>query len=123
MFPQDLALDGREETLYEELPRKEIKKSPKTRKNGIKESPLRELDDDVVNGNLSAGNKLIVDIKNLRKRKRAAEKDREELEREFKHLGWEIRCQLEGEVDSVERDVKSLKTKIHALFEDSDDRG
>jgi SepF-like predicted cell division protein (DUF552 family) len=123
MFPQDLALHGREEAFYEELPPKEVKESPETRKNGIEQSPLRALDDDVVNGNLSAGNKLIVDIKNLRKRKRAAEKDRDELGREFKRLGWEICCQLEEDVDSVESDVKSLKTKIHALFEDSDDRG
>src|SRR5271154_2014114 len=123
MFPQDLALDGCEETFYEELPPKEVQESPETRKNGIEQTPLRAFDDDVVNGNLSAGNKLIVDIKNLRKRKRAAEKDREELEREFKQLGGEIRCQLEEDVDSVETDVQSLKTKIHALFEDSDDRG
>jgi SepF-like predicted cell division protein (DUF552 family) len=53
----------------------------------VGESTTQAFDDDVVNGNLSAGNKLIVDIKNLRKRKRAAEKDRDELEREFKQLG------------------------------------
>ena len=121
MFPQDLALHGREEAFYEELPPKEVKESPETRKNGIEQSPLRALDDDVVNGNLSAGNKLIVDIKNLRKRKRAAEKDREELEREFKQLGSEIRWQLEEAVDSVETDVQSLKTKMDALFEAIDD--
>jgi SepF-like predicted cell division protein (DUF552 family) len=123
MFPQDLALDGREETFYEELPPKEVKEPLETRKNAIEGSPLRAFDDDVVNGKLSAGNKLIVDIKNLRKRKRDAEKDRDELEREFKQLGREIRCQLEEEVDSVESDVKGLKTKMHALFEDSDDSG
>jgi SepF-like predicted cell division protein (DUF552 family) len=121
MFPQDLALDGREETFYEELPPKEVQKSPETRKNGIAQTPLRAFDDDVVNGTLSAGKKLIVDIKNLRKRKRAAEKDREELEREFKQLGSEIRWQLEEAVDSVETDVQSLKTKMDALFEAIDD--
>jgi|SRR5277367_318212 SepF-like predicted cell division protein (DUF552 family) len=121
MFPQDLALDGRETTFYEELPPKESEEPPKTLKNVIELSTLSGLVDDVANGNLPVGNKLITDIKNLRKRKRAAQRDREELERDYKQLGQEIRCQLEEDVDTMETDVKILKTKIHALLEDSDD--